>query len=234
MTIDKKNPTLSIVMPTLNEEKAIETVTNDIKKYTIDYETEIIIVDSSKDRTPEIAKSLGVKVISMPKCGPGKAIIKGLLESKSEIVIVSDCDNTYPMEMIPEFINWYKKGYHFVNGNRINKMNKTMPLINKIGNVVFASLVAVLFGIKTSDVASGMRLYSRELINSSEWETNFSFWIEIIIKAKKKGFKFKEIPIDYRMRIGEPTVNLLRSGKCFLLCVLKYFFNLKSIDPQKL
>jgi len=173
-------------------------------------------------------------VISMPKCGPGKAIITGLLASKSEVVIVSDCDNTYPMEMIPEFIEWYQKGYDFVNGSRLHKKQKAMPWLNWLGNRFFALLVAIPFQIRTKDIASGMRLYSRKLIEATEWETNYSFWIEIMVKAKKMGFKIKEIPIDYRPRIGDPTVNLLRSGRCFFLCILKYRFNLGFINPAKL
>ena len=225
---------ISFVMPTLNEERAVSVVINDIKKFAKDFETEIIIVDSSTDKTPEIARSLGAKVIAIPKCGPGKAIIQGLHASSGEVVIVSDCDNTYPMEAIPEFIDWHKKGYDFVNGSRLHKKQKAMPWLNWLGNRTFALLVAIPFRIRTKDIASGMRLYSRKLINACEWETNYSFWIEIMVKAKKMGFKIKEIPIDYRPRIGEPTVNLFRSGKCFLLCIIKYFFNIKSIDPAKL
>lgn len=225
---------ISIVLPTLNEEKAIGVVVSDIQKFAKDFETEIIIVDSSTDRTPEIAREMGCKVLSIPKCGPGRAIIQGLHQSQGEVVIVADCDNTYPMEKIPEFIAWYKKGYDFVNGNRMHRGNKAMPLFNKLGNGVFALLVAVLFRIPTRDIASGMRLYSRKLIEAAEWETNYSFWIEIMVKCKKLGFRFKEIPIPYRERIGVPTVNLFRSGRCFLFCILKYLLDIKSINPAKL
>lgn len=227
-------PTLSVVMPALNEERAIAVVVQDIKKYAAAFNPEIIIVDSSTDKTPEIARSLGCKVISMPKCGPGRAIITGLHASRGEVVIVSDCDNTYPMEMIPEFIRWYQQGYDFVNGSRLHKKQKAMPWLNWLGNRIFALLVAIPFAIRTKDIASGMRLYSRRLINAAQWETNYSFWIEIMVKTKKMGFKIKEISIDYRSRIGEPTVNLFRSGRCFLLCILKYRFNLGFIDPSKL
>lgn len=225
--MDKKIK-LSVVMPTMNEEKSVSRVVRDIKKYAKDYNLEVLIVDSSSDKTPEIAKALGVRVIKQEPQGPGKALILGLKKSKGEIVITSDCDGTYPMEDIPRYVEIWKKGYDFVNGNRLNSMNKwTMPHINTYGNRFFALLVNLLFGIDTKDVTSGMRLYSRDLINSSEWETNYSFWIEMIIKAKQKGFKFKEIPIKYKNRIGKPTINIWRSGKSFLVCILKYRFNLK-------
>lgn len=218
---------LSIVMPTLNEEKSIFKVVNDIKKYANDYDLEILIVDSSTDNTPNIAKKMGIKVIKEKPQGPGKALISGLLKSKGEIVIASDCDGTYPMKSIPQFVNYWKRGYDFVNGNRLNKMNDTMPLLNLFGNWFFAFLVRFFFNIKTRDVTSGMRLYTRDLINSSKWETNYSFWIEIIIKTKQKGFKFKEIPIRYNERISKSKVNIWRSGKAFILCILKYRFNLR-------
>ncbi len=225
---------LSVVMPTLNEEKSIAKVISDIKKYTNDYDLEILIIDSSTDDTPKIAEKMGVEVFRQEPQGPGKAIIFGLLKSKGEIIITADCDDTYPLEDIPKFIDLWVAGYDFVNGNRLNKMNRLMPSFNRLGNWFFAFLMRVFFGVNTKDVTSGMRLYSRELINSSKWETNYSFWTEIIIKAKLNGFKFKEIPIKYKIRIGVPKINIWKSGKAFLLCILKYRFNLDFIDSKKL
>ena len=79
-----------------------------------------------------------------------------------------------------------------------------------------------------------MRLYSRILIESDKWETNYSFWTEIMIKAHQNGFKYMDIPIDYYPRIGEVKMNLWRSGKAFILCLIKYRFNLNIINTEKL
>jgi len=221
-------------MPTMNEEQSIEKVVTDIRANTADYDTEILIVDSSWDETPKIAEKLGVRVIAQKPQGPGRALIEGLKRSGGEIVITSDCDDTYPMEDIPRFISCWREGYEFVNGNRMNPMNKAMPLLNRFGNWLFAFLTRMLYGLKTRDVTTGMRLFTRRLIGSSNWETNYSFWVEIMIKAKKNEFKFKEIDIKYKPRIGEVKLNIPRSGKAFLLCILKYRFKLGFIDPAKL
>ena len=225
---------LSVVMPTLNEEVCVAKVIEDIRTFAAGTDLEIVIVDSSTDRTAEIAESMGVRVLRQERQGPGKAVIAGLQASKGDAVMMADCDDTYPMEDIPKFLGWWKEGYDFVNGNRINSLHDAMPKLNRFGNWMFAFLVRVLYRIPTWDVASGMRLYSRRLIDSEPWETNLAFWIEIIVKAKKKGFKFKEIPITYRPRIGETTLNAWRSSRAFLLCILKYRFGLGFIPNDLL
>ena len=96
---------ISVVMPTFNEEKALPLVVGDIRKQTAGYETEILIVDSSSDNTVALAKELGVRVISQPPRGHGIALRAAILAASGDYVITADCDNTYPMDMIPRFID---------------------------------------------------------------------------------------------------------------------------------
>ena len=218
---------LSVVMPTMNEEKSIAKVINDIKKYA-PVGTEILIVDSSRDKTAEIAAQLGARVISQKPSGPGRALIDALINASGDVVITTDCDDTYPMELIPDFIKLIEQGYDIVSGNRLHRQNKAMPLTNKLGNWLFAVMTRILYDIKTHDVTTGMRAYRREVIDSHAWETNYAFPVEIIIRAVKKGFTFAEVNIPYRDRIGEVTLNKWRSGKAYLYTILMYKFNLSS------
>ena len=217
---------ISVVMGSLNEEEAIKEVIADIKKVT-DNKAEIVVVDSSTDRTAEIAKELGARVIKQPAKGYGIAMRAALLAAQGDVIFTTDCDTTYPMEAIPEFIKWMEKGYDLVSGSRMHKKNKAMPLANKLANWLFASLTRMLYGIKTYDIATGMRCYRREVIQSINWGTNYALPAELVIKQVLAGYKFKEIEIDYRKRVGEITLHKLRSGKAFLRCILKYKFNLK-------
>ena len=230
----RDNPRLSVVMPTMNEQDSIEKVVADIRKNTKGLDVEILIVDSSEDDTPDMAKKLGLKVIRQEPQGPGVALILGLEKSLGDVVITSDCDDTYPMEDIPRFLELHSEGYEFVNGNRLNQMNKSMPPLNRFGNWLFAFLVRRLYGIPIYDLTTGMRLFTRRLIESEKWETNYSFWAEVVIKSQRRGFKFAEIPIMYRTRIGEVKLNVARSGWAFLACIFKYRFRLNFIDPKKL
>ena len=107
-------------MATLNEEKALPLVVADIRKHAAAYETEIIDVDSSSDGTAAAAKELGVKVIPQPRLGHGIALRTAILAAAGDYIVTADCDNTYPMDMIPHFIDLLsKEGFDLVSGNRL-------------------------------------------------------------------------------------------------------------------
>ena len=93
---------ISVVMITLNEEKSVSKVIKDIMQ--VDPRIEINIVDSSSDKTGEIAENLGAKVIyQFPPIGYGPAMDKALNSANREIVITLDCDDTYPVNQIDNF-----------------------------------------------------------------------------------------------------------------------------------
>ncbi|VVB51317.1 Glycosyltransferase AglJ [uncultured archaeon] len=227
--------TVSVVMPSFNEEEAIGRMIESIRENTKDFETEILLVDSSKDRTPEIARQMGAKVIVQPPQGHGVALRTAISSASNDVIITSDCDNTYPMEYIPKLVDLaVNEGYDVVSCNRLTKeLGKQMPFTNKVGNTLFATLVRVLYGVKVHDVSTGMFCLRRDAVNKMTWETNYSFPCELILKSARAGLKHKEIDIPYRIRIGEVTLNKWRSGKAYILCIFKYRFNL-PINPKKL
>jgi glycosyltransferase involved in cell wall biosynthesis len=198
---------ISIVMITLNEEKAIETVVKDIKKNVPD--GEILIVDSSNDKTPLIAKSLSVRVMRQyPPQGYGRAMELALKSAKGDIIVTMDCDNTYPAESIPELVKWINEGFDLVNASRLlYQRPKSMPVTNYMANWLFAFVTRILFGIKTTDIHSGMRAYRREMIYKIDWDASGpALPVELLIKPIVEGYKFKEIGIDYKQRLGEITL----------------------------
>lgn len=219
---------LSVVMPTLNEEKAIEKVVRDIRKNAKGYKVEILIVDSSTDRTPAIAKKLGVRVIRQPKQGHGMALRKAMLGARGRVILTADCDDTYPMDRIPELFGMVsEKRADIVSCNRMNAaLGKQMPLMNKIGNWLFAYFTRLFYGIGVHDVSTGMFCMRREVAHGIAWETNYSFPAEIIIRANLAGYRHLEVPIKYRIRVGTPTLDPWKSGKAYFGCILKYKFGL--------
>ncbi len=222
---------ISVVMPTFNEEKALPLVVGDIRKQTAGYETEILIVDSSSDNTAALAKELGVQVISQPPRGHGIALRTAILAASGDYVITADCDNTDPMDMIPQFIDLLsKEGFDVVSGNRLGTraVRKAMPFSNLWANRVFALVTRVLYGISTHDVTTGMFGFRRQAAHAIAWETNYSFPAEIIIRSHLAGLRYKDVPISYQLRLGEVTLHRWRSGKAYLRCFLKYRFGLKT------
>ena len=222
-------------MPTYNEELAVGIVLEQVKRYTDGIETEVIIVDSSSDRTAEIARNMGARVIERPPRGHGDALRAGLAATRNDIIITADCDNTYPMEYIPKLISIIQSGeYDLISCNRLTQTLKhAMPLTNKFANQCFALLVRMLYGIKVRDVATGMFCLTQKLNRQLHLETLVTVPIELIIKTHQAGFSQCEINIPYRTRIGDITLQKWRCGKAALKCILNYRFDLK-INPDEL
>ncbi len=198
---------LTVSMITMNEEGAIAKVVRDIRGVAPD--AEILVVDSSKDRTAEIATELGCRVIKQfPPQGYGPAMDRAVREASGDVVITLDCDDTYPVEAIPEMMRLIGEGYDLVNTTRTWRRPKAMPFANFLANRVFALGARVLHGLKTTDVHSGMRAYRKSMIDQVQWDPRGpALPVDMYIIPYRRGFKVAEIPIDYRERIGTTTLH---------------------------
>jgi glycosyltransferase involved in cell wall biosynthesis len=198
-------------MITMNEERAVAKVIQDIRGVAPD--AEILLVDSSKDRTAEIAQELGCRVIKQfPPQGYGPAMDRAVREAHGDIVITLDCDDTYPVETIPLLVNAIDEGYDLVNTTRTWRRPRAMPFANFLANRFFALGARVLHGLKTTDVHSGMRAYRKSMIDQVQWNPKgAALPVDMYVIPFRRGFKVKEIPIDYRERIGETTLHRFSS-----------------------
>lgn len=216
---------ISIVMITMNEEKAIKTVVEDIKRNAPD--EEILIVDSSKDKTPQIAESLGVKVIrQFPPKGYGPAMDLALRSASGEVVVTLDCDDTYPAEVIPELTRMVlEEGYDLVDGSRLKTKPAAMPWLNYFANKGFAILASILFFRHITDLHSGMRAYRKNMIDNIKYNANGpALPVELLLKPIKYGFKTYVTYIDYKERIGVPKMEPLISAWWTLKRILSVRF----------
>lgn len=201
-----------IVMITMNEEQAIRPQVEELRAQ-LGTDTPILIVDSSTDKTPEIAKNLGVKVLrQFPPKGYGKAMKIALLEAAKdyEAIITMDCDMTYPANAIQGFLSLLQEGYDCVSGSRLLGANAGMPSLNKLGNWFFAHLTRFLFNYKTTDLTTGMRAYQAKVIKAIDWLPLRFFPAELALRISQAGFKITEVPIEYGERIGEVKMRKLR------------------------
>jgi glycosyltransferase involved in cell wall biosynthesis len=198
---------LTVSMITMNEEGAIAKVVADIRRIAPD--AEILVVDSSRDRTAEIAESLGCRVIKQfPPQGYGPAMDRAVREGSGDVVVTLDCDDTYPVEMIPELVRRIDAGADLVNTTRVKRRPKAMPFANFIANRVFALGARVLHGLKTTDVHSGMRAYRKSMIDRVKWNPRGpALPVDMLVIPFRMGFRVEEVPIEYRERIGTPTLN---------------------------
>lgn len=204
---------ISVVMITKNEEKAVGKVIKDIKSVVPD--AEIVIVDSSSDKTAQIAEQNGAKVIKqLPPSGYSPAMDLALRSAKGDIVVTLDCDDTYPVEQIPVLVNYINnQGYDIVDASRLKNKPKAMPWLNYLANWGFASLASTLFLKRITDLHSGMRAYRKSLIDSLKYdEKGDALPVELLLRPLKKGYKLKVIFIEYKERIGRSSLRPLRAA----------------------
>jgi glycosyltransferase involved in cell wall biosynthesis len=202
---------ITISMITLNEERAVAGVVNDIRR--VAPGAEIFIVDSSRDRTAEIATELGCRVArQFPPQGYGPAMDRAVREAAGDVVITLDCDDTYPVEVIPKLIAMIESGYDIVNTTRVATRPKAMPLANFLANRLFAVVARVLHGIRTTDLHSGMRAYRTSMLREIVWDSGPpALPVDMLLIPYRRGFRIGEIAIDYHERVGETTLHRFSS-----------------------
>ena len=216
---------LSVVMITKDEEKAVASVIQNIRKHAP--KAEIIIVDSSRDRTPEIAALLGVKVLrQFPPKGYGRAMDLALRSASGDAIVTLDCDNTYPAEAIPDIARpILEGGFDLVDGSRLEHKPRSMPWINYLANRGFAMLASLLFLRRITDLHSGMRAYKKSLIESLRYNPQGpALPVELLLKPLRLGYKVKFVYIDYRERLGLSTLRPLESAWWTLRRILSVRF----------
>jgi glycosyltransferase involved in cell wall biosynthesis len=209
-------------MITMNEEASVATVIQHIQQ--IVPGAEILIVDSSKDKTPEIAEAMGARVIrQFPPQGYGPAMAKALYESSREVVVTMDCDNTYPAEQIPVLAALVlEKGFDLVDGSRLKKKPHAMPWLNYLANVFFAWMASALFLRRVTDLHSGMRAYRKSMLDAIHFDAKgAALPVELLLKPITLGFKVHIEFIDYKERIGQSTMHPLDSAWWTVKRILK-------------
>lgn len=206
----------------MNEEASVGIVIQQIQH--ILPHAEILIIDSSKDNTPAIAEQLGARVIrQFPPRGYGPAMECALREGTREVIVTLDCDNTYPVEKIPELATLVlEQGYDLVDASRLKSKPKAMPWLNYFANVFFALIASFLFFRKITDLHSGMRAYRKSMIDALKLQSQgAALPVELLLKPMTLGYKVTTVFIDYRDRIGESKMQPLNSAWWTLKRIVK-------------
>ena len=217
---------VSVVIPTLNEAASIGKVIDSIPRDFAD--VEILIVDgNSVDATREIAKKKGARVIIEPRKGYGRAYKTGFQFATGDVIVTMDGDGTYPAEKIPELVEMLEReNLDFISCERFSMMEKgAMSFTHRVGNFILTKAANVLFGVKLRDSQSGMWVFRKKVLDKIDLTADgMPFSEEIKIEVIKKGFRFREVPIPYRERVGEVKLNTWRDGWRNLVFLIKKRF----------
>ena len=213
------DPTLSVVMPTLNEEGGIGECIDRIKSALEELQVfgEVVVSDDSTDRTPEIAKEMGAVVINPDGKGYGAAYLYAFERARGDIIAMGDADTTYDFGELPKLYELVSSGdADMAMGSRLDGDIKdgAMPKLHKhVGNPLLTKFLNVFYGAGVSDAHSGMRVFTREAYDRMNPETTgMEFASEMIMRASAEGLRIEELPITYHEREGDATLDSFRDG----------------------
>ena len=222
-------PDVSVVIPSLNEEK---TIGNCITKVKAMFEAhhidgELIVADNSTDNTAEIARSLGAIVITPEKRGYGNAYLAGISHAKGDFIVIADSDGTYDLAVLPDFLVPLMNGdADLVIGNRFGGgMSKdAMPWLHRyVGNPGLTRILNWLFKINLSDTHCGFRAFTKAAYEKLDLSTGgMEFASEMIVEAARRNLKIKEVPIAYYPRIAPSKLNSFSDGWRHLRFMMLY------------
>ncbi len=212
-------PEVSVVIPSLNEERTIEICIRNAQLALRDenIDGEIIVADSSTDRTPEIARSLGARVVIPRKRGYGNAYLEGFSAASGKYIVMADADNTYDLLEMPKLLKPLRENrFDFVMGTRLKGdiKKKSMPWLHRyVGNPLLTKTLNSLFGMNISDAHCGMRAIKREALEKLELKSRgMEFASEMLIEAGRKGISVTEVPISYYPRVSPSKLNTFNDG----------------------
>jgi dolichol-phosphate mannosyltransferase len=217
-----------VVVAALNEEEGIGLTLGELQRVLVG--TQCVVVDgNSVDRTVEIAKNLGAEVSLQRGIGKGNAMFQGiaLLDPNTHYVVFTDGDYSYPAEFIPKMVEVLEHSPEIgmVIGDRFHgshNSDKSSKNIFYIGNRLMAILQYILNGIKLNDPLSGLRVVRTEsLRNWMPKSKGFDIEAEINAVVAREGYRITEIPIDYRMRLGQKKLRARHGITIFKRIVLE-------------
>jgi dolichol-phosphate hexosyltransferase len=179
-------------------------------------EIPVLVVDGkSSDRTVEIAKNLGAKVVCQDGVGKGDALAKALehVDLNLRYIILTDADFTYPAEYVPAMIRVLEENplVGMVCGNRLNGYvdKEALHGVFHIGNRLLALVHNMLNGVPLQDPLTGLRVIRTEILQG--WlvkSKGFDIEVELNRLVERRGFRIREIPIRYRARLGEKKLKV--------------------------
>lgn len=234
---------ISVVIPALNEERAIGPTVTGISQALaaanlVPYEI-VVVDDGSKDKTGKEAAQAGARIVRHPhNVGYGRSLKDEIEAAAYDMIVICDADGTYPAAVIPELVKLYQDGFDMVVGERHGPHHRQSAMKSSL-RLLLRLLVEWTAGRRIPDINSGLRVFSRAAVTRyfPHLCDTFSFTTSMTLAYMMTGRFVTYYRIEYFDRVGRSKVRLFRDSlrtlqyvveaivyynplKIFLLCAL--------------
>jgi glycosyltransferase involved in cell wall biosynthesis len=232
----------TVIIPALNEERAIGRVVAEIPKgFSVShanngYEevivSEVIVADNgSSDETARVAEAAGARVVREERRGYGSACLAGVRAVRdTDVVVFVDGDaSDDPREMANVVGPIVRNEADLVIGSRVNDHLEDGALTphQVFGNKVATTMIGLLYGVRLTDIGSFRAIRFSALNELGMSHPTYGWPVEMVVKAARKNYRIVEVPITYRRRIGQSKVagtvkGSLLAGYHIIKTILQY------------
>ena len=218
---------LTLIIPAKKEKESLPKVLTELNdKYKIK-----VVLKENDYETIEAIKDFNIEIIKQTGDGFGNALIEGINATDTKYFSIFNADGSFEPKELDSMMKKIEEGYDFIFGSRYMKSSGSEDdtIITYVGNKIFTLLGNIFFKLKISDI-----LYTFVIGNTNRAQrlnlisNDFSFCVELPIKAKRQNNKLISTPSFERKRIaGKKKVNAFKDGLMILIKMIKLFFQIK-------
>ena len=194
---------VDVILPCLDEARALPSLLAELPS---GYRA-IVVDNGSTDGSPEIARRLGATVVVAAQRGYGSAVHAGLMAATAPIVAFCDADGSFDMRQLDRVVDPVRRGEQdLVLGRRVSIAASAWPLHARFANAVLLWFVRRRMHVDLRDLGP-MRAANRErLLQLGIRDRRSGYPLELVLRARRAGWRIHEVPVDYRPRVGRSKV----------------------------
>ena len=206
------DPTTAIIIPALNEERAIGRVVASV----IDRVDRVVVADNgSTDATAEVARHAGARVVSVPEPGYGRACLAGMDATRDiDIIVFMDGDASDDPADLDALLAPIRAGeVAFTLGSRLAGQlagqveRGALTLPQRFGNTLACTLMRLIWNSRFTDLGP-FRAITRPALDSLGMQApTFGWTVEMQVRLLKHAVPYREVPVRYRRRIGTSKIS---------------------------
>jgi glycosyltransferase involved in cell wall biosynthesis len=225
------SPRIAVVIPAVDEEEAIGQVVREIPSGV----HEVIVVDNgSRDRTAEVARAAGARVVSEPRRGYGRACLAGIAAAVgADVIVFLDGDHSDYPEQLTAVVAPILEGHAdlVIGSRRLGRREPgAHPWHAVLGTRVCVGLMNLVAGSAATDLGPFRAITTEALRRLDMRDRDYGWTVEMQVKAARRGLRVVEVPVDYRPRIGRSKVSgtvsgTVRAGAKIVATILRYAFD---------